>query len=376
MGRKNDVAYDIFISYRRAGGAETAKHLRDVLTERGYRVFFDTDSLQSGNFNKKLFDVIDSCKDMIIILSPGSLDRCVNEGDWVRMELAYGLEHGKNIVPVMSNGFEFPESLPPDINDIRWQNGVAVNIEFFDAMINKLTTFLISKPVNSKKKLVLAAVGAAAVVLVCLVAFFIRSNSSASSNALGTNLSGGTSSTASGGTSSTSGRSDAKAEDDTQSSQATKVSVDYTLGDNVEVHNASSGKHEYDISVDAVHILPDSMKYDMWETYDASTTDLLGVQCTLNNYGYKRGSGGAVQPYQVLQDNTVIVEDADGFMLKSVSQMYHGSDGQYSCETTPTIPSGSKGRFCAIFYLDKGTSEVTLSIDAHDGTVYKAPVKL
>ena len=63
MSRPNETEYDVFISYRRDGGAETAKHLRDVLTERGYRVFFDTDSLRSGDFNRKLFDVIDGCKD-------------------------------------------------------------------------------------------------------------------------------------------------------------------------------------------------------------------------------------------------------------------------------------------------------------------------
>ena len=49
MSRPDETEYDVFISYRRDGGAETAKHLRDVLTERGYRVFFDTDSLRSGD---------------------------------------------------------------------------------------------------------------------------------------------------------------------------------------------------------------------------------------------------------------------------------------------------------------------------------------
>lgn len=68
----------------------------------------------------------------------------------------------------------------------------------------------------------------------------------------------------------------------------------------------------------------------------------MGVQCTLENHDYKRGTGGAVRPYQVLQDNAIIVEDADGFMLKAVTAMYHGSDGQYSCETTPSIPAGPR----------------------------------
>ena len=369
MGHKDETAYDIFISYRRAGGAETAKHLRDVLTERGYRVFFDTDSLRSGNFNQKLFDVIESCKDVIIILSPGALDRCVNEGDWVRLELAYALSHGKNVVPVMSGGFEFPESLPEDIDDVRWQNGVTVNIEFFDAMIDKLTTFLKSKPVNRSKKLVLVAAGVAVVALVCLIAFFARPNPSVSSSVVGANTSGGSSSAKE----QTDGT---QAKDSEQSTETSKANVDYAMGESVEVHNAKSGKLEYDISVDGVHLLPESMKYDMWETYDAQTTDLVGVQCTLENHGYKRGTGGAVQPYQVLQDNTIIVEDADGFMLKAVTEMYHGSDDQYSCETTPSIPAGSKGRFCAIFYVEKGASQVTLSIDAHDGTVYTIPVEL
>ena len=48
---ENMKKYDIFISYRRNLGAETAKHLRDVLQAKGYRVFFDTDTLSSGNFN-------------------------------------------------------------------------------------------------------------------------------------------------------------------------------------------------------------------------------------------------------------------------------------------------------------------------------------
>lgn len=38
------MAYDIFISYRRCGGFETAKHLYDLLTKDGYRVSFDIDT--------------------------------------------------------------------------------------------------------------------------------------------------------------------------------------------------------------------------------------------------------------------------------------------------------------------------------------------
>ena len=144
--KKKEPKYDIFISYRRENGADTAKHLRDILVAKGYSVFFDTDSLQSGDFNRALLDVIENCKDFIIILSPNALDRCVNEKDWVRQELACALRTGKNVIPLTNRKFHFPEELPEDINDVRWKNGIVVNIEYFDAMVNKLISFLHSKP--------------------------------------------------------------------------------------------------------------------------------------------------------------------------------------------------------------------------------------
>lgn len=76
--------YDIFISYRRNGGEHTAKIIRDRLNKLGYKVFYDVESLRSGICNEKLYSVIDECTDFVLILSPGALDRCVNEDDWVR----------------------------------------------------------------------------------------------------------------------------------------------------------------------------------------------------------------------------------------------------------------------------------------------------
>ena len=164
--------YDIFISYRRESGAATAKHLRDVLTARGYSVFFDTDSLRSGSFNQELFQVIRNCKDFILILSPGALDRCSNENDWVRLELACALQNGKNVIPIMSNDFSFPEELPEDISEIRWQNGIIVHIDYFDAMVEKLVTFLRSRPRQRKlaRRLLAAAVLCAVAALVIFLA--------------------------------------------------------------------------------------------------------------------------------------------------------------------------------------------------------------
>lgn len=139
--------YDVFLSYRRDGGETMAILLRDRLTAKGYRVFLDVESLNSGSFNNRLLQVIDGCTDVIVVLSKGGLDRCANAGDWVRVEIAHALARGKNIVPVMLRGFEWPDILPGDIEALRIQNGVnASSNEYFDAVVDRLVDkFLLSR---------------------------------------------------------------------------------------------------------------------------------------------------------------------------------------------------------------------------------------
>lgn len=140
------MKYDVFISYRRDGGAATARILRDRLTEMGYKVFFDVESLRSGYFNTALYSVIDQCKDVIVVLSPNALDHCIYEGDWVRREVEHALFRKKNVIPVFLRGFQFPYMLPPSMDGLRYCNGIGASEDFFDAFIEKLKEFLRSKP--------------------------------------------------------------------------------------------------------------------------------------------------------------------------------------------------------------------------------------
>lgn len=133
--------YDVFISYRRDGGQETARILRDSLTERGYRVFFDLESLRSGSFNTKLYYVIEECTDFVLVLSPHALDRCVNPDDWVRQEVEHALRKKKNVIPILLRNFEFPAQLPETLKDLPYCNGIAANMEYYDAFLDKLETF-------------------------------------------------------------------------------------------------------------------------------------------------------------------------------------------------------------------------------------------
>jgi hypothetical protein len=100
MLQKN-ANYDIFISYRRDGGDITAGRIADRLKQLGYSVFLDVESLRSGNFNEQLNSLIEKCKDFIVILPENALDRCVNEDDWLRLEVQHAIKHKKNIIPIM-----------------------------------------------------------------------------------------------------------------------------------------------------------------------------------------------------------------------------------------------------------------------------------
>lgn len=149
-----EKTYDIFISYRREGGESAAQTLYDRLTEIGYHVFLDRESLNSGDFDTKIYSVIDGCRDFLLILSPDALNRCRNADDWVRREVEYALEKDKNIIPIMMKGFVFPEELPPSVSPLSSKNGVFLNYEFFDAFLEKLESFLKASPdfIHSVKK--------------------------------------------------------------------------------------------------------------------------------------------------------------------------------------------------------------------------------
>lgn len=139
-------SYDIFISYRRDGGDITAGRIADRLKQQGYRVFLDVESLRSGDFNEQLYSVIENCSDVIVILPEKALDRCVNENDWVKLEVSYALKHKKNIIPIMLSGFKFPAIMPKGIEDLAKKQGVeASSTTYFDASMARLMGLLVSK---------------------------------------------------------------------------------------------------------------------------------------------------------------------------------------------------------------------------------------
>ena len=108
--------YDIFISYRRVGGADFARQMQLALKTIGYKVFLDFDELKDGVFDRRIEMAINRSKVFLFVLSPHALDRCKNEDDWVRREIECALISKCHIVPVSPNvtfeGFDDIEGLP------------------------------------------------------------------------------------------------------------------------------------------------------------------------------------------------------------------------------------------------------------------------
>lgn len=143
---------NIFISYRRSGGDIFAHILFQELTNLGYSVFQDVETLRSGRFDDVIHKTIEQCTDFILILSPHSLDGCFDSSDWIRREVQWALNAQKNIIPVLLQGFSWSETLPDFLLTIKSSyNSIKFDTEHYDWFFGKLVTFLHSSPTQSSQ---------------------------------------------------------------------------------------------------------------------------------------------------------------------------------------------------------------------------------
>ena len=138
------MKYDVFISYRRDGGGEFARSIKAELELRGYSVFLDFDELKDGVFDERILEAIESSPVFLFILSNGSLDRCMQEGDWVRKEVEHAYRHNRHIIPVNKDGafVGIPEELPDILAEVFSRN------QYSDIMLGQLFGASIEKMVK------------------------------------------------------------------------------------------------------------------------------------------------------------------------------------------------------------------------------------
>lgn len=143
--------FENFISYRRRESMLEVKNIYDALQTKGFSTFCDVYSLGSGEFNQELITAIDNCTNFILVLGAHSMERCSDDEDWLYCEIKEALEKKKNIICVFTDDVQFPDELPPDIDNIRYQNGLKFDVFYFDRFIDHLiSNFMVSEETRSE----------------------------------------------------------------------------------------------------------------------------------------------------------------------------------------------------------------------------------
>lgn len=139
----------VFISYRRETSQFIARAIFMALQKRGFDAFMDVESINAGDFGQVLLNQIAARMHFVLILTPGTLERCRHPDDWLRREIEHALDSGRNIVPVMANDFTFQDAdalLDGNLTRLRTMNAIKLYNEYFDAAMDQLTRRFLQAP--------------------------------------------------------------------------------------------------------------------------------------------------------------------------------------------------------------------------------------
>lgn len=146
----------VFISYRRSVAPFIARSIFLDLRAHDYDVFMDVESIDSGTFDTIILNQIEARAHFVLILTPGTLERCAEPGDWLRREIEYAMEKGRNIVPLFVNEFKYDEAakklLTGDLAELPRLNGLNVPHDYFDEAMARLRTRFLKQPVSGMVK--------------------------------------------------------------------------------------------------------------------------------------------------------------------------------------------------------------------------------
>jgi Tfp pilus assembly protein PilF len=143
-----------FISYRRDASEYLARAVFQNLHTYSIDVFYDYESIKAGNFPSIISNQIAARPYFILVLTPKTLNRCVNQDDWVRQEIEQAVTLQRLIIPLFTEKFkksDIDKFLAPEIAKvIKESNGIKIPSGYFDDAMRKLLGFLIPIPLAVK----------------------------------------------------------------------------------------------------------------------------------------------------------------------------------------------------------------------------------
>ncbi len=151
--QNRDIGKSVFISYRREGGAETARLMRYELREREFAPFLDVEDLPSGHFDSYLLEKVSTSANFLLIVSRNVFEGCKSENDWLRKEIATALKAQSNVVPLVKEDADPPRTveLPDVLHELPKYNCVKYSHDYYQATIEKLLQFLVKARDNDEQ---------------------------------------------------------------------------------------------------------------------------------------------------------------------------------------------------------------------------------
>lgn len=143
----------VFISYRRTN-FPWALNIYQYLTYHNYDVFFDYESIDSGDFEQVIIGNIKARAHFLVLLTPSALERCVNPDDWLRREIETALDEKRNIVPLFLENFSFDNSsasknLSGKLAQLKNYNGLNVHTDYFQEAMDRLCKRFLDVPLDA-----------------------------------------------------------------------------------------------------------------------------------------------------------------------------------------------------------------------------------
>jgi TIR domain len=145
----------IFISYRRDDSAAHAGRLYDTLSAHfgAERIFMDVDSIKPGDDFAKVLDETESRSAALVVVigrtwltirSADGSARLLDPQDFVRREIAAGLQRNLRLFPVLVGGASMPrsEDLPPDLAPLAHVQALVIHDDAFHRDTDQLIAAL------------------------------------------------------------------------------------------------------------------------------------------------------------------------------------------------------------------------------------------
>jgi hypothetical protein len=132
-----------FLSFRWETGSDLARVIHAEFLALGMHSYFDLQHIRASRFDEKMLLEIERAANFILILGPGALDRCADPADWLRQETAHAIRTERNVVPILMQGFRFPEPhhVPSDLAELPRYNCVQHSPSYLGATLDKLLAF-------------------------------------------------------------------------------------------------------------------------------------------------------------------------------------------------------------------------------------------